>query len=175
MEAEHYFGARGAFEAEALGANGNPAIGPDLERRADTPDIRPPRAARGWAQHGTLFFFGEFPGALGGHAQFAMGFMGVAVESQRIDVRVGDFDLGDLFAGEIGWQAALPELVLTLDFAFGLWGWGIKETDVIEFKCRAELRERLGILREKDDVIIDVNLQWSSVAQERGGEEIEIG
>ena len=35
-------------------------------------------------------------------------------------MRVGDFELGNLFAGEIGRESALPELVLAFDFAFGV-------------------------------------------------------
>ena len=49
MEAENHLGARRMFEAQALSADGNAAIRADLESGADTPNIRPPRAARGWA------------------------------------------------------------------------------------------------------------------------------
>jgi len=175
MEAEDYLGARGTFDAQALGADGHAAVGADLERRADTPNIRPPRATRGWAQDRTLLLFGEFPGLFRGHAQFAMGFMGVTVESQSVDVWVGDFDLGNLFAGEIGRKPALPELVLALDFALGLRRWSIKEADVVELERPAELSQRVGVFREKHGVIIDVDLQRSAVDEESGGEEIEIG
>lgn len=47
MEAEDYFGARGAFNTEALGTDGNAAIGADPDRRAEAPNIRPPGATRG--------------------------------------------------------------------------------------------------------------------------------
>ena len=103
MEAEDYLCARGMFDAQALGSYRNPAVGADLERCAKAPNIRPPRAAWSWAQDGPFFFLGELPGLLRGHAQFAMGFVGIVVESQRVNVWVGGFDLGDLFAGEIGW------------------------------------------------------------------------
>ena len=115
MEAENDFGAWRTFDAEAVGADGDSAVGPDLERRADAPNIRPPRAARSWAQHGAFFFYGLFPSALRGHAQFAVGFAGVAMQSQSVDVGVGQVEFGDLFAGEIGWESALPELVFALD------------------------------------------------------------
>jgi len=175
VEAENYFGAWRPLDAKAVGANGNAAVGSDLEQRPEAPNIGPPRASWGWAQYGSFFFFCQFPGALRGHAQFAVGFAGVTVESQNVDVRVGDFDFGDLFAGEIGWQSALPELVLALDFSFGLGSWGIQEANVVKFQCGAELRQGVGIFCEKDGVVIDVNLQWSAVAQEGGGEEIEVG
>ena len=175
MEAQDYLGARGTFDAQALGADGHAAVGADLECCADTPNIRPPRAARGGAQDGPLFLLGEVPSLFRGHTQFAMGFVGVAMESQSVDVCVGGFDLGNLFAGEIGGEPGLPELVLALDFALGLRRWGIKEADVVELERPAELGQRVGILGEKDGVIIDVDLQRSSVGQESGGEEIEIG
>ena len=104
-----------------------------------------------------------------------MGFVGVAMESQSVDVWVGGFDLGNLFAGEIGREPALPELVLALDFALGLRRWSIKEADVVELERPAELGQRVGILREEHGVIIDVDLQRSAVDEESGGEEIEIG
>ncbi len=68
-----------------------------------------------------------------------MGFVGVAVKSQGVDVGVGGFDLGDLFAGEIGREPPLPELVFTLDFALGLGCWSIKEANVVELESPAEL------------------------------------
>src|ERR1035441_1657453 len=52
MEAENDFGTRGTLDAEALGADGNAAIRADPEGRADAPNIRPPRATRGWAEDG---------------------------------------------------------------------------------------------------------------------------
>ena len=175
MEAEDYFGARGTFDTESLGTNGNATIGADPDGRAETPNIGPPGATWGRTQDGALFILGEFPGLLRGHAQFAMGFVGVAMESQSVDVGVGVFDLSDVFAGEIGREPALPELVFALDFSLGLGRWGIKETNVIELEGRAELGERIGILGEEHGVIIDVDLQRSAVDQEGGGEEIEIG
>ena len=175
MEAENDFGARRTLDAEALGADGNPAIGPDFEGSAYAPNIGPPGATRGWAQDGAFFFYGKFPGSLWDHAQLAVGFVGVAVESQGVDVRVGDFDLGDVFAGKIGWESALPVLVFALDFSFGLGSRSIQETNVIELESPTQLGERLGSLREKDGVVIDVNLQGSPVVQESGGEEIQVG
>ena len=68
----------------------------------------------------------------------------------------------------------MPELMLALDFSLGLGGRGIKEADLVELERPAKLSQGVGILREKDGVIIDVDLQWSSVEQECGGEEIEV-
>jgi len=175
METEDYLGAWGTFDAQALSADRHAAVGADLEGGADTPNIRPPRAARGGAKDRALFLLGEFPGLFRGHTQFAVGFVGVAMKSQSVDVGVGGFDLGNLFAGEIGREPALPELVLALDFALGLRRWSIKEADVVELERPAELGQRVGILSEEHGVIIDVDLQRSAVDEESGGEEIEIG
>lgn len=175
MEAQKHLGAWRTLHAEALGADGNAPIGAHLEGRADAPNIRPPRARRGWAQDGPFFFLGQIPGLLWGQTQFAMGFVNVAMEAQRVDVGIGGFDLGNVFAGEIGGKAPLPKLMLALDFPFGLRRWSIKEAAVVELERPAELGQRVGMLREKHGVIIDVDLQRPSVAQERGGEEIEVG
>ena len=120
MEAQNDPGAWRTFDAEALAADGNAAIGADLERGANTPNIRPPRAGGGWTQNGPFFFLGEFPGFLWGQAQLAVGFVDVAMEPQSVDVWVGRFDFRNLFAGEIGRESALPELVLALHFSFCL-------------------------------------------------------
>jgi hypothetical protein len=88
METEDYLRARATFDAQALGADGNAAVGADFECRANTPYIRPPRAARGRAQDRPLFLFGKITGLFRSPAQFAMGFVGVAMESQSVDVWV---------------------------------------------------------------------------------------
>jgi hypothetical protein len=60
------------FDAQALGADGNTAIGAELQRSPEAPNTRPPRAARSWVQNGPFFFLGEFPGLLRGHVQFTI-------------------------------------------------------------------------------------------------------
>jgi len=175
MKAQNHLGAWRTFHAEALGADGHAPIGADLHGRAEAPNIGPPRAARGGAQDGAPFFLGQIPGLLRGQTQFAMDFVAVAMESQSVDVGVGGSDLGHVFAGEIGREAALPELMFALDFPFRLRRWGLQETDVIEFQRPAELRQRVGIVREEQGVMVDVDLPRSPVAQESGGEEIEVG
>jgi hypothetical protein len=175
METEDDFGSWGMLEANALVADGNASIGADLQRGAEAPNIRPPRAGRGWADDGTFFLFGQVPGALSGQLKFAVSFVGVAMEPQSVDVSVGIFEFADRFAGEIGWEAFLPELVFALDFAFGLGGWSIKETNVVELEGGAQLGESLGVLSEEDAVIIDIELEGPSIGQEGGGEEIQVG
>ena len=97
------------------------------------------------------------------------------MEPQRVDMGIGEVELGDVFAGEIGGESALPELVFALDFPLGLGCWGIQEANVIELERPAELGQGFGIFREKDGVIINVDLQWPAVRQESGREKIQVG
>ena len=175
MEAQDDLGASGMFDPEALGADRHPAIRADFEGGAEAPNIGPPRATRCRTEDGAVFFPGLVPGFLRGHAEFAMGFVGVAMKAQGVDVRVGRFDLGDVFTGEIRREPALPELVLALDFSLGLGCWSIKETNVIKLEGRAELGQSVGVLGEKHGMIIDVDLQRAAVGQESGREEIKVG
>ena len=174
MEAQNDLGPRRMFDSEALGADGNTSVGTHFERCADAPNIGPPRAAWGWAQDGSFFFPGQVPSFLRGSIQFAMDFVDVVMEAQGVDVGVGGFEFGDLLAGEIGGQPALPELVFALDFAFGLRRWGIKETNVVKLESPTELGQRLRVLGEKNAVIIHVELQGSSISQKGGWQKIEI-
>ena len=137
VEAENDLGAWGMFQAQALGADRNASIGADHEGGSNAPNVRPPRAARGWAEHGTLFFFGQVPGPLWSKTKFAVDFVSVTMVTQIIDMRVGFQQLGDAFTGKVGREAILPELVFALDFAFGMGCGSIKETNVIELECPA--------------------------------------
>src|SRR5258708_1631095 len=97
------------------------------------------------------------------------------MEAQSVDVGVGLFEFADLFAGEVGGETVFPKLVLAFDFAFGLRRWSIKEANVVELQGRAQLGESFWVLSEEDAVIIDIELEWASVGQEGGGEEIQVG
>ena len=175
MEAQHHGGFSGMFEPDALGTDRNAAISSDFEDGPYTPNIRPPWAARGGSQNGSFLLFGQIPSALGCEFKLAVRLLGIAVESQRLDVGVGFGHLGDLFAGEIGRQPLLPELVFAFDFAFGLRGWGIKKTNVVEAKSRAQLGQRIWGFGEENGVIIDIELQRPSVSQEGRGQEVQVG
>jgi len=175
VEAKHDFGFRWFFDPEALRADRYAAIATDPDGGAHAPHIIPPRAAGCRPQDGAFFFLGLIPRPLRSLAQFAMDFMGVAMRPQVVDMQIGDFDFGDLFAGEVGGQTPLPELMFAFDFALGLRRGGIAETDVIELERPTQLGEGVGIVREKDTVVIDVDLERASVGQERGGQEVEVG
>ena len=134
VETKHHLGGRWFFDPQSLGADGHAAIAADLDEGAHAPHIVPPRAARGRPQDGAVFFPGLIPRPLGRPAQFPMDFLFVAVRPQGVDLGIGGGDFGDLFAGEVGGQPALPVLVGAFDFAFGLGRGGIAETDVIELE-----------------------------------------
>ena len=91
MEAQDDFGAPRMFEAVALGADRNAAIGADFDGGANTPNIRPPWTSGDRAQNGTFFFLGTVPGLLWSHAQFAVDFVGVAMKPQSVDMGIGIF------------------------------------------------------------------------------------
>ena len=120
VAAKHHPAARWSFHSQPLRADGHAAIGTDVKGGAHAPHIMPPRA--GWCrtQSGSLFLAGLIPRPLRGQAQFAMDFRGVAMRPQVVDRQMGDCDFGDLFTGEGGGEAALPELMFAFDFAFGL-------------------------------------------------------
>jgi len=175
VEAKHDAAAGWFFDAQALRADGDTAIDSDFEGSAHAPHINPPGAARCRAEGGAFFFSGLVPGPLRRLPQFAMNFMGVAVSAQSVDVRVGRLNFPDFFTGEIGREPALPELVFTLDFAFGLGRRGIAQTDVVELKGPAQLGQGLWVMGEKEAVVIDVELERPSVSQKSCGQEVEIG
>ena len=120
MAAKDHLGLGRFFDAQALGADRQAPVAADLDGGAYAPDIIPPRTAGRGPQDGALFFAGLIPRPLRDLTQFAVDFLGVTVRPQVMDMGIGDGDFGDLFAGEIGGQAALPVLVGAFDFALGL-------------------------------------------------------
>src|SRR5258706_5391898 len=132
MQAEDHFCSRRFFNAQALGANGHAAIAADFERGAHAPDISPPRTAWGRAQSGAVSIFRPVPGLSQCLAQLTMDLMAVVMEAQRVNVAVGFGQFGNFLAREISGQAALPELMLACDFAFGLGSGGVAQAHIIE-------------------------------------------
>jgi len=59
MLAVDHAGPGAGANSEALGTDGHAAIGADLEGGAQTPDVGPPGAARGWTQCAAMFALGE--------------------------------------------------------------------------------------------------------------------
>ena len=139
MVGEDDFAAWSRLDAKALGADGHAAIGAYFDVGAQAPDKGPPGTVGHRAQHRAFFFEGEVPGLLGFHFEFPMDFVLVAMEAQGLDMRVGLVEVGNVFAGEVGWQALLPEEVAAFDFTFGLRGWGITKGDAVEMQRPAQL------------------------------------
>ena len=74
-------------------------------------------------------------------------------------MRVGLIEVGDVFAGEVGGQALLPEEVRAFDFAFGLRGGSLAEGNAIEVKGSAQLGEGVWDMGEEEAVEVDVDFQ----------------
>jgi hypothetical protein len=174
MEAEDDFASRGFFDGQPLGSDRHPPVGADLDPGPHAPDVMPPRAARDRTDHRTIFLLGFIPCPLRGLTQLAVNFVSVVVRPQGIDMGIGNLDFVDLFAGEVGRQPALPELVFAFDFAFGLRRGSVAQADVIELERPAQLREGVGVLGEEEAVVIDIELEGPSVSQESSGQEVEV-
>jgi hypothetical protein len=169
------FGAWRAGDPQSFHTDWDAAIGTDGDLCADTPDIGPPWAARGGAQNILLFLPGPACGVIRGAAEFAVDFPGVAMAAEEGQQWVGRLRIGNGFGSEEGGQAALPVLVLPLDFALGLRCAGVAQGDAIKVERRAELGEGGGALGEKHAVTVHVEFAWQTVFGKGGGEEVEVG
>ena len=103
-----------------------------------------------------------------------MNFVFVVMEAELVDVAVCDFECGCFFGSEIGREAVLPELVMPLDFAFGLWGWSVAECDAVEMESLAQNSEGLRRGGEKEAVKIHVENQGQTVLCESLWEQIQV-
>jgi len=168
------FGAGRDLEAEALGADGHPAVVADFDGGADTPDEGPPRTTRYRPELGAVCFLGGVPGGLRLHLQLAVGFVLVAMPAQVGEVRIGLVQVGDLLAGEVGGQAVLPELVFAFDFALGLGRGRVTETHAVEVERLAQLGEGVGDVGEEEGMEIHVEFQRQAVFAEGGREKVVI-
>jgi len=175
VEAVDETSARRSLDAEAAGADGDPTVGLDFDGGSLTEDVGPPRAF-GWrAERGAAFLLGGLPGGERGHGQFAMAFVGVAVEAVVGEQGMGGGDGADGLGGAECREAVLPILMAALDFAFGLRGGGVAEGDAVEVERGAELGESVGDAGEKEAVAIDVEPQRQAVGEEGAREEVEVG
>ena len=166
--------AGGHADAQAFVTDGHTSIGADLDRRADAPDVRPPRAARGRAQHAAGFALGGAGGGVGGALEFTMDFVGVAVTTQVRQERIGRGGRGDGFGGEERGQAALPVLVLALDLALGLGRARVAQGDAIKVQGGPELRQGIGALGKEKAVAVHIEFERQAVFGEGGGEEVKV-
>ena len=174
MEATDDFCAGRFADAQAHCAEGDAAIGIDAGVGALAPDVRPPRAGGSGAQGRAFLAQGEFPSGLRGGADFAMFFLGVAVDAQGVEQGIGRGEGGDALGGEDRGQALLPEVVEAFDFAFGLRRGGVAQRDFVEAQRGAELGEGVGLMGEEEGMIIDIEGQWQATGGEGAGEEIQM-
>ena len=165
----------GRLDWEAQGADGNATVGSDGDLGANAPDIGPPRAGWRGAQHRAALVDGQLMGAERGHAQFAMDFLGVVMDTEKVDEGIGEGDARDVFCGEKSRETFLPEEVETLDLALGLRGGSITQGHAIKSEGGPELGEGLRHRGEEEAVIIDVEGQRQAVLQESAGQEIQVG
>lgn len=92
-----------------------------------------------------------------------------------MDVRIGLVEVGDLFAGKVGRETILPKEMSAFDFAFGLRGGSVAKGDAVEVQGAAQLGQSLWGVGEKEGMEIDIDLQWQTVFEEGGREEIQVG
>jgi hypothetical protein len=118
---------------------------------------------------------GQLMGEERGHAQFAVDFLGVVVDSKKVDEGIGTGDARDIFCGEKGRETFLPEEMETLDLAFGLRGRSITQGHAIKAEGGPELGKGLRHRGEEEAVIIDVEGQRQAVLQESARQEVQIG
>ena len=175
METTGDGGAAGAFDAEALGAEGDTLIGADFGLGALAPDVGPPRAVWRRAQGGAFLRESQLPGGLRGGAQFAVAFLLVVVKAEFFEEEIGLGECGDVLGGEERREAFLPEVMGALDLAFGLWSGRVAQGDFVEAQGGAELGEGVGGAGEEEGVVVDVEGEWEAVGAEGGWEEVEMG
>jgi hypothetical protein len=175
VAAKHPPAARWSFHSQPRRADGPAASGAKVKGGAHAPPINPPGAARGRTQCGALFLPGLIPGALRRLAQFPLDCLGVVMRPQGVNGRIGHLDFGNLFAGEIGRPPALPERGFAFDFAFGLGRGGGAQAAVVALERPAQLGGRVGIMGEKEAVLINGELPGPSVGQKGGGQAVEAG
>jgi len=82
-------GARRGLAAQACGAGGGAAVGLDFDGGALAEDVGPPRAFGWWTQGAAAVLFGKLPGGERSHGQFAVAFVGVAMDAEDRQVAGG--------------------------------------------------------------------------------------
>ena len=145
----------GRLDREAQGADRNATIGRDGYLGANAPDIGPPRAGGRDANHRATLGNGQFMSAERGYAQIAVDFLGVVMETEKVDEGIDAGDARDVLCGEKSRETFLPEEMETLDLAFGLMGWSITQGHAIKSEGGSELGKGLRHRGEKEAVIID--------------------
>ena len=175
MEAAGDRGAARALDTKALRADGNALIRADFGLGAQAPDVGPPGALWGGAQDRAIFLQSKVPCGLRGRAQFAMDLFCVVMMAQLFEQGVGLRQRGDLLCGEERREAFLPEVVRSLDLAFGLGSWREAQGDFVKVQGAAELGKGLWLTGEEEGMVIDIESQRQTVLDEAGRQEVKMG
>jgi hypothetical protein len=175
MEAVDDLGTWRQAGGKALRADGNAAVGTDLDEGALAPNVGPPRTSRSGAKHVAALLAREVGGGIGSELQFAVDFLGIAVEAKLVKQCIGLLRRHDVFGGKDAGEAALPVEVLALDLPLGLWSPGIAEADTVEVEGGPQLGERVWALREEDAMAVDVEFEGQAVLQKGRRQEVEVG
>jgi len=165
----------GRLDGETQGADGNATVGRDGDLGANAPDIGPPRAGGRDAKHRATLGNSQFMRSERGHAQFAVDFLGVVMETEKVDEGIGAGDARDVLCGKKRRETFLPEEMETLDLAFGLRGRSITQGHAIKSEGGSELGKGLRHRGEKEAVIIDIEGQRQAVLQESARQEVQVG
>ena len=159
----------------AVGADGDFAVVADPDFGLLAPDKGPPRTRRHGAQDGAVCGQGLLPGGVGWQAQFAVDFMLVGVGQELVQQVVVACEFSDLVGRQVGWEAFLPVVVATFDFALGLRGGSVAQRHAVEVEGGPELGEGVGGMGEEEGVVIHVEHQRQAVGGKGAGKEVQVG
>jgi len=175
MEATDDAGSWGTFNPQPLGASRDLSLTGNFDRRPLAKDVGPPGASGRRVKDAASLLFGQVPGGLRSGADLSMFFESVVMAAQRVQIRVGRLQIGDLLGFEKGRETFLPELMAPFDFAFGLRGGSKAQGDIVEGQGRAQLRVSLGILSKEEAVIIDVKTKGQAGGKKSQAQELQMG
>lgn len=158
----------------AFRADGHGAVFSHADAVADAPDAVPPRVGLTGARGIAFGSSGSVPGALRGHAHFAVEFFAVVVIAELLQQVVGSVDVADVFGGEEGGQPVLPVVVQVLHFAFGLRCGCIEQAHAVVVDGGSELGECVGIVGIEEAVVVHVEGQLQAVGEEGAAQDITV-
>lgn len=163
-----------SIQAHALGSDGDFAIIADADTGALAPNERPPGTRRHWTNDGAFLGQRLLAGQVRSDTQLPMRFGLINVRQELVEQMVGPFQLQDAVGGQEGWQPFLPEVMTSLDFAFGLRGRCVTQSHAVEMKGLAELSEGLREVGEEEGMVVHIKRQRQSMGLKGPGQEIEV-
>jgi hypothetical protein len=103
-----------------------------------------------------------------------MDFLRVVMVAKFFEQFVGLREGGDLLGGKDRRETFLPEIVRSLNFAFGLRSWSVTQRDLVKAQGTAELCESVWLAGKEEGVVVDVEGQREAVLAKCGWEEVEV-